>query len=251
VGRIWIWIKAIRPPQLSVTTWIIVGLAACVVILFITLNHEKKARLEAERQVEATELKAKGELVAEDTKAADLKIDLEALQREFAGLKMALEIARKKIGVARLVEVDKFLTVPVPVLYGSRDSADGGCVLEGGDSAEIRIAELRLQTKLGNDLAIGVAQAWRLEPGPPTLLFSSAFQASTSQMKVDLAAVSAPKLPGWGAGPWLAVGTAGVGAGAVVATPVAPFLFGTKIEGTGAFSVGPGNFSIGVGAIVR
>jgi hypothetical protein len=245
---IWTWIK-----NTKAITWVLVILSVGVLVLVMMLKHEKAERLAAERQVEATELKAKGDLVAEDTKAAGLKKDLASLEVEFAGLQAALDDAKKKSGATKLVEADKFETTPVLVPYESSASADGGCVLAAGESGEIRIAEFRLQTKLGNVVAGGVAEAWRVAPGEPARLFSSEFSATTSLMNVDLSQVVAPKAPGWGLGPWATGSTvSGVGGGLVGTTPVVPLVFGLSGEGVGSFSVGQhGNVVFGAGFVIR
>ena len=245
------WLR-MQAAAVKASTWLFVILVAALVALAIYASTQRDARLAAERTVEAADLKAKGLLVAEDTKAAGLKADLASLQQEFAGLQAALEDARKKVGATKIVEVDKFVTVPGPVVVVPPDADGGTCALSTGDMGEIRIAELRLQTKAGNYLAVGSAEAWRVEPGPAVRLFASNFSAATSLMEVNLEAVSAKKEPGWGLGPMLIAGTGGWALGPVAATPVVDLFWGWKLEGFGGVAVGSGgNIEGAVGAIFR
>jgi hypothetical protein len=239
-------VAAVKP-----SVWIVVLLVLAFVALAFYASRQHQERLRAERNAEVTELKAKGLVVALDEKTKGLQTDLNDLAKQFSGLQAALDDAKKKAGATKLVEVDHFVTVPGPVLPVPGDSPDGGCALALGDTGEVRIAELRLQTKKGNDLAVGVAEAWRVSPGLPVRLFSSQFSAATSLMEVDLDKVTAAKPPGWGGGPLGVAGTSGVGGGVIVVSPVFPFLFSLKAEVAGFAAISQGGAQAGLGFIIR
>lgn len=241
-------------PKPSPLLYVVAVLVALLVAALVYVNHLRKAAREAARNAEAVSLEAKGLLVASAEKQSQLKVDITTLQQQFAGLKETLAAAQAKTPATKIVEVTKYVTLPAIVVVAPLpdDLKGDTCVLKPGDEAQVRVAEIRLSTRLGNQVAVGIGQAWRLSPLPEVLLFSSSFETTASEVHADIQTITAPALPSWGAGPYVGAGAGGVVLGATVVSPVFPIFWGFELEAIGSGGVGfTGNFQGGASVVLR
>lgn len=126
----------------------------------------------------------------------------------------------------------------VPAQAGASSSHDApACLLAHGDTAEIRVDQVTLETRRGGQYVLGAASAWRLSPGPVSRVAGGIFSA-----RVTTAAGVAPEPPalaGWGVG-GAVLGTAqGVGLGLAVAAPPVT-LWGVSLEPSAIVGWGSG-----------
>lgn len=180
--------------------WVLsAAIAVCLVFPFVLARNRAS---EAERRAEAAELTAAHFQVAAQDSAKGLK----AQAAELDGLQAELERLRKASPGVQIRTVVKWKTVYLPVASGAPrpepapGSAAPACVLALGDVGQIRVNAVRAETRAGNLVVVGEAQAWRIEPGPEALLFGGAFDE-----KLSVTSEAPPVvLPRWslGAGAW-------------------------------------------------
>lgn len=180
--------------------------------VYVAKNLEKDllAEAEARRAVEAELLRKQRQLVVERRTAEDLRARMAELEAEMPELRAALDQARRAAPGARPVAVVRATTGPIeatgeprPVSPDTAASIESPkpevpppCLLAAGDRAEIRIAQVTLETREHNYIVPGVAELIRLEPGPPTKILSGPFEAPLSAAAVQAAAP--PGGPRWG-----------------------------------------------------
>ena len=216
--------------------WWFPAVAVGVVVGWVVwqLDAGRRAESERARLAEAIVLAQQGQIVADLQSRAELAARARRLAAENADLAEALAKAQRAAPGARPVVVVQASTGPVPAAGAARPSPPSGgsapapaapCLLAAGDSGEIRVDSVLLETKAGNLLFVGAASAWRVEPGPPARLFGGQLMAKV--------AAEAPERPaGWGFGAVAGCGREGCGVGPGVALP--PLRVGpVQVEVTG------------------
>lgn len=215
---------------------------ACMVLTALLIRScrgEAEAVARLEREQEARDIEKAGlELVAE-AKAGALRVELEAMRSESADFAAALDDARAKLKDARPILVARASTGPVsveprpapnpgpePPLKPDPFYSDG-CLLRPGDKGEVRVSEAVLETRAGNRVLVGSAEALRVAPGPPVRLFGGPFQTDVTSALGEPAPLPASARKRWilMAGPAAALTREGghFGGAAGIATP--PLLF--------------------------
>ncbi len=178
---------------LAITTAVLLAAALALGVLYW---RARGATSEAERKTEAVQLSAAGELVAASASSADLQRQAQDLAQKNSDLAAALDKAKQASPGIRTVYVDRLVTAPLvaggeprpaPALPPPGASLPVGgscppCLLAPGDRGELRATIVGLETKLGNQVVIGTAEAWRLEPAPATRLLSGPFSAPLSSV---------------------------------------------------------------------
>lgn len=236
--------------RLVVSPWGIIVLVT-VAALFLTckLNSGRDAEREARRSYEAELLRAKGLVVAWQKKDAELKREIEGLERRLPELQAEVARVKREARGARPVAVFSGSTGPVsaagtarptepPPSSGAATAAAGSslCLLAAGDLGEIRAEQVILDTRAGNRVMAAVASAWRVSPLPETRLFGG-------PLRGDFSVAKERPPPGWGVGGFGAVCGDGWFAGPAAALPPARF-WGRQIE----TQIGAGFGSAGFGA---
>jgi len=212
--------------------WLVPAAALVAVLLLAwAWNGERSARGALARQVEEERLRGAGLTTEAEAGRGALK----QAEREAVELRDQLEAARRAVPGVRVVEVLRWRTRPdvasgtprdpaapqgggaaaPPVQPSSGGPAGAGCLLAPGDIGEVRVVEAQLAGKAGARAIVGSAEAWRIEPGPPTRLFGGPLRAPA-----ELALVEAERRPpAWGAGLMVAASRDSVGAGPVLLLP--------------------------------
>ena len=144
---------------------------------------------EAEREAEMRELEAQEQIVEIRKERDQLKADLDVMLDMNNAMQGALDEARKVAPGAKVVRVVRASTGQVtsdgvpriegrPENYQSMTGSQPiDCLLARGDTAEIRVDQVELETKAGNRVLVGTAEAWRLTPEPETKLIAGPFEA--------------------------------------------------------------------------
>jgi hypothetical protein len=206
-------------------------------------------------------------------RAAGLTVERDAVQGELARaasdakeLRGQLEAARRADPGVRVVEVIRWRTRPEAAGGAPRDPAPAGggaavppvqpatgvpagvgCLLVAGDLGEVRVVEAQLQGDAGARVVVGSAEAWRVDPGPPTRLFGGPLRTP-----VELAVVEPERRPPrWGAGAAAFAGPGGWAVGPAIALPPLR-LWGWQAEVVVGAGAGPsGAWQAGATGIVR
>lgn len=165
----------------AILPWLVAGLFA--VLLVVVMVRARTAAAEAEKAAEAAELKLKGFQVAVQVK--DKALEIRA--NEIGSLQGELQRLRKESPGVKVKTVIRWKTVYLPAGGDPRPPDAPGapplvCVLAQGDQGQIRVDAVRAETKAGNVVAVGNAEAWRVQPEPATLLFGGPFEASLSSV---------------------------------------------------------------------
>ena len=246
-----------RGRALARSWWAVPALALLVVLALVwAWNGQRRAAGEAERALEAAELRAAGMAVAGEATARQLRARVAELEAGSADLAAELERVRRAAPGARPVGTATATTGPVPAGGPARPpwpcapvapcpmppEAPAGptvpaqalpaCLLAPGDTGEVRVSGAALATRAGNLAVVGAAEAWRLEPGPPARLFGGPLQ-------VDVVREKQRAGPGWGVGLVASAGRAGWSAGPAISPPPLA-LFGLQLEALVGAGVGQG-----------
>jgi hypothetical protein len=218
---------------------ILVGLVVGALLLSRACNRADTAEAALRRANETANLKDAGFLVASqatrkalDAQAAELTT-ISGFQAEIARLKKASP------GV-RVVYVDRAVTTPAPAEGVPRPPEAPGapcpqCLFAWGDTGQLRIDSVGLETREGVQVAVVGGEAWRVEPGPETRILAGVASAPLSTASAE--PVPLTTKPGWGAGALAGVGTQGATGEVVIMTP--PFL-GSHLSAAGAGQLGAG-----------
>jgi hypothetical protein len=191
---------------------------------------------EADRAVEAKQLEIDDQIVELQKTRDALNHDLDIALNENAKLSDALDEARKAAPGATVVRVVRASTGPIVVCgeprsppetkpSGNIDDRSGlsercvcppgpPCLLAKGDTAEVRVSEVDLLTKAGNQVVVGTADCRRVSPPPETSLARGPFEAR-------LTTVSELELPKPETAPGLGLGVAAFASGSGTALGVA------------------------------
>lgn len=207
-------------------TWIgMVAPAIAAVVLAVLLVAQCNGKSKAEREL--ARLKERPAITATGLPAADQFEDVtdqfEALKQRVPALEEQLRKLTAAVGKVNPRRVVSAETKPAPV-GGTPRPADPAaapapvCVLALGDSLKLKMAEADVDTKGGNIVILGMMEAWRMAPGPPTLLLQEPFSGPATS-----AVLKAPSAEGgrnsWRWGPLGGISTAGWAAGLLVVTP--------------------------------
>jgi hypothetical protein len=250
------------PPWTS--AWWFVPVVALVAILGLVhaWNGERSARSKAEKSAEAAELRAKGVEVAAEVTAAGLRSRVATLEGESADLRAEVQRVKAAAPGAKVVGVVTGTTGHLAVITPEAPPAatggaappslqpapgvlgDGGCLLHTGDSGEIKVSTVALETKAGNLVVVGAAEAWKAAPGPPARLFGG-------PLRLDVGREVPPASAGWGGGLGGWAGRTGWLAGPAVAPP--PWKFWShQVEVVGGAGFGPsGDWLVAATVVVR
>jgi hypothetical protein len=227
------------------------GLALLLMVRNCNRAGEEGRRADAAE--ERARLAAAGQVVVEPVE--DLRPAVEELLRGNGLLREALERARRAAPGARPVAVVQASTGPRPAGGEPRPAdpppAGEDCppsLLAPGDSTELRVDEVVLETRKGSHLLVGTATAWRLEPGPPTAIAWGAFEAPFTAA-VEKAAPAKPA-GRWGVGALGVASSHGWMAGGLLASPGlrVPWV-GWQLEALAGGAAGPGGVA-GLAAVV-
>jgi hypothetical protein len=175
-----------------------------------------------ERVAEAHALEEHGLEVVQPETRPEVQAEVLVLRAQNAELRQALDEALKASPHARPVAVSHSSTGPVvcggeprstppaasaPGQAGtSLPPAASRALLAVGDSAEVRIDQVALDTPASNLVLVGAASLWRLSPSPETRIFSGPFRAPLGRA----AAVEPPPVQPWPQ--WRDFAEAGAGA---------------------------------------
>ncbi len=218
-----------------------VVLVVVALVMAWRLDAGRRAQGEAARLAEAEQLRQRGVAAAAQERARGLE---RALREAVAASEdLGAELARVRVAApgARPVLVAKGSTGPVKAgglpraLEGRGLAAQGeeqaggagpqshdppaaesppspACLLAEGDEGEIRTAVAGLETRAGNLVVVGAAEAWRLTP-PATRLFGGPLRLeATVEERADSG-------PGWGGGARVQAGRRGVLVGPALSPP--------------------------------
>jgi hypothetical protein len=229
--------------------WIllIIGLVFSLLLLSRACNSESEAKAALERFQMDSRLREAGFIVAIE---ANQKA-LDAKAAEIPALTEELERLRKAAPGVRIVRVKRIVTAPASAEGVPRPPPMPGepcpqCVFAWGDSGELRINSVELETRKGNQVAVVAGETWRIKPGPETRIHAGVASAPISTMIAESLPLSSS--PGWGGGLAGGYGTSGPLGSALLVSP--PF-FWKHVEVAGIVSAGPGLFSGQLAVIYR
>ena len=192
---------------------LVLALIVSVLVLGLSLvralTSGRDARTEVVRLTEAQHLVEQRFAVA-TRDAAALARQADQLLGQHRDLSAEVERLRRASPGARVVGAAELRTWPLVASGSPRPveprapeerghgtpSPAAACLLEPGDAASIEVAEIALETRVGNRVVVGRANAYREDPAGRVLLFGGPFDARLSQ-----ASESAPAAPaGWAFG---------------------------------------------------
>lgn len=212
----------------------VVVLVALAAGFGVALQRAEAREARAAQAAEAAKLDLAGVVRAREASERDLRAEADAAKAQVAGFAAALDRAQRA-AKGRTVAVARGSTGALPVApsaapAGSQDPA--ACVLRLTDKTSIDVASAEIRTEAGNRVLVLAAQANRIDPDGPHLLFGDAIRTDLTRY---LSAEVAPPAPGPGLGIGaLALCTAtGCSYGALVAPP--PWLHGRLELAGGAF----------------
>lgn len=256
-----------------------VVIALLLGLVIFQFQHGRSKAQRAATELEAADLRYHGEIVAHDSTKGELKTLAEKMLAKDTALSEALKKLSDELGKPpKIIYVIKGATDPTTAhgLPRADNDHDGtpdpdespsklpspaevarlrendlphvatlhqsklpACLLAEGDTGEIRVSQVIVETKEKNQVLVGTAECWRLKPGPVSPILTGKFSAKTTFEKE-----AAPSPPGVGYGVWIGVGNSGGLLGAAVAAP--PFkLWSLQLDAT----IGGGlNLSGGWGA---
>ena len=202
-----------------VTPWLLVVALAlgCAWLVRRAWNAEG----EAAQAIEARELAAQDQIVGLRTTVEQLTKEQTTLTNHDAELQDALDAARKAASGAKVVRVVRASTGPMVVGGEPRECPVSAstqqcptCLLAVGDSVEVRVNEIDIETKADNRVAVGTGECLRVSPPPETSLARGPFEAK-------LTTVSQLEEPRPASDPGLGLGVAAFASGKGTALGVA------------------------------
>lgn len=233
----------------------------CVILGFMLVrgcNRTGRAEADLARVQEQLELERNGQEVVDPV--PDVRPRVDQLEAENEDLRVALAKARAAAPGATPIGAGHASTGPVhvggvpPVLVSPPQPEASApcpvCLLVAGDTGEVRVDQVVLETKGGNKVLVGAAAAWRLMPAPETKLFGGPFDADLT----GFAEKVPPDAPGsrWGAGPLVGVSGQGWLAGGVLTSPEARLpLIGWRVSAAVVAAAGSSQGLALAGVVVR
>lgn len=180
-------------------------------------HEEAGLRAEIERVKKADSealLQAQGALVVSEQKSKDVEARAENVEAQNAALRSEVNRLVKLNPGTRRVGALRASTGGTAAGGAPRPSPGAGanapvqactapapaCLLAPGDTGEVRVGAVKLQTKEGANALVMEASAWRLKPEPATKLFGGLISSDASGVWTET-----PKKcpdasgPGWGA----------------------------------------------------
>jgi hypothetical protein len=243
-----------RGRSLASSRWTPVVLVALLAAVLVQrLDAGRRAAHEAARLAEAEVLRQKGVAVAAQADARALRAALQGAVARSEDLAAELERVKRASPGARPVAVAHATSGPLqaggaarPTVPPTSAAACPACLLAAGDRGELRLAQATLQTKGGNLVFVGAAEAWRLEPAPVTRLLAGPLRYEATVEKL------APP-PGFGFGVAGSVGGGSAGATGGVAVALPPSRWRRwQLEPTAALEANlAGGWRAGATAVVR
>lgn len=214
---------------------LIVGLVFGFLVVARSCGAADRAEAALVRAEQAIALEKIGAIVAKAAKQKELDAQasqIDALQADIAALRAAIP------GI-RVVRVERIVTKPAPAEGVPRPPPLPGepcpqCLFAWGDTGQLRIDSVDLETREGNQVAVVAAGAWRIDPGPETRILAGVGSAPLSTVSAEPLPLT--KRPGLGIGLGGGYGTSGPVGSAIVISP--PFLW-KHIEVAGILTAGP------------
>lgn len=236
-----------------IAPWLLVVLLAAVSCAVISwaLKRDAAEHEDRAREVEARELESQDLVVAAQTEQQKLRDQVADLEASNSDLRSALDRARKAAPGVREVSVVQASTGHVTASGQARPETTEECppcLLAEGDTAEIRVDQVELETKAGNHVVVGAAECRRVAPPPETRLAGGPFEASLTTAAIESEAK--PDSRGWGVGPTVMASNAGVAYGLAVSAPPLN-VFGIDFEVGVAGGVGYTSVQGGAVVLVR
>jgi len=204
--------------------WLLAALlGACCAWL---IHRAWMVQSDAARAIEASRLASEGQIVELERTAKQLETERDAMGVGNEALRLSLAAAHKAAPGSKEVRVVRASTGPMVAGGVPREcpahTPDTGCVcpevpvclVSPGDSLEVRVAEVDLQTKSGNRIIVGTGECLRLLPAPETSLARGPFEASLTTVHE----LAPPVDDRW---PWYAHEAIGLGVGLVAGVMVA------------------------------
>jgi hypothetical protein len=208
----------------SLRRWFPVALAlaliAAVLVLGVSLARAltsgRSARAEVARLAEAQQLADQRFAVARRDAVA-LARQADRVLAQHADLSAEVDRLRRASPGARVVGGADLRTgtlvaggTPRPVEPRAPEERGPGacgpapaCLLAPGDAASIDVAQVALETRAGNRVIVGRADAYREDPAGRVLLFGGPFDARISAVTE----AAPPTRPGWAFGPTVELGS--------------------------------------------
>jgi hypothetical protein len=210
--------------MMRVLPWVLaVALAlGCVSTIIYAIRQERAANAQVSRETEAARLREedlKGVVLVEQKRARDVEDALQKAMARNSELETAVKRARKSSPGAKAVAMVQASTGPLvasssPELpqqtYDRRP-----CLVYDGDQLDLRIDEALLKTRAGNQLVVGTASVWRLEPEARIAGGPFEGRVSTASGERD----EPVRRAGWGVGPSVWGSSSGLAYGAVLSPP--------------------------------
>jgi hypothetical protein len=230
-------------------------IAALVLALLLarSCSGERDAQARLERAQEAHEIDKADLVRVHEADRSKLEEELEVAKAENADFAAALAKATKEFD-ARPILVARASTGPVPVeplkpdpFHVEPSPRPDGCRLWPGDQGEIKVTQAVVETRKGNRVLVGAAEALRVSPEPSLRLFGGEFSTPVTMALGE--PVDLQRKKGWivMAGP-VALATEGqgrFGGGLGVVSP--PFVFDhIAVAALGAASSGFGELFLGL-----
>jgi len=227
--------------------------ALLIVALFFALllgaracNGESTAKAALARFQQDAHLREVGFLVAMDATQKELA----SKAAEIPELQAEINRLKKVAPEVRIVRVERIVTAPAPAEGVPRPPSMPGepcpqCLFAWGDTGQLRIDAVDLETREGNQVAVVHGEAWRITPGPETRILAGMASAPVSSLAAELPPLT--RTPGIGVGLGIGYGTSGPLGSAMIISP--PFLW-QHVELAAIVSAGPGMGVAGQGAVI-
>lgn len=240
-----------------VKSWWFAPMLAVLLILFLVRAWGMTGRDldSATRRAEAAELRLKDLAVANEASERSLKAELTRMALEHVDLMAEIRRLQMASPGVKPTAVVHGSTGPVVVPPQTPPQTPSGpvcpqvpappdCVLRPGDAGEVTAAIATFETRAGNAVAVGAAEAWRVDPPPRTKLFGG-------PLRLEFTVKEQKPPPRWGAGAGIWAGRWGWAVGPVVAFPPAR-LWSTQVEVVAGAGVGSGGeWSGGATTVLR
>lgn len=179
--------------------------ASVAVVMALVAEHRGRRVDEVERRAEAQRLRDEGRVVAAEEDSGAVRAELARVLA--AGVRppppdsRVVATARVSTGTV-VVPQPRAEAIPPRSAETSATPVAGTppCLVQAGDSVEIRVAGVAARTRAGNTVVDGVASLWRTAPPPAAEVVSAPFSAAASTVVVD-EQVAAPRPESWAVGP--------------------------------------------------
>jgi len=231
----------IKPVHLAIA---LLTCGLLILSVFGVVRHYRSQASDAQREAEAVELKAHGDIVAAQKTSAE--VAEEAARLADSNTVLRAEIERIKAQSPGAAPVQTIVGVTAPATSSAPPKASG-CLVDTTDKLRLKVDIIELRTKKDNYVLAGVARALRINAaGAETELVASPFE-STSQLAV---VSDDEKRLGWGVGPLGILSTHGTAYGLQVSPPPLK-VFGLDLALTAGVAIGTAGAVAMGGLLIR